>query len=73
MPRSLLAKPLGETQPVSGLTTGVVTVDRETLRQSLNQNQVACKGIIGVAFFASAGNLVLRERRLVADGRGSVD
>lgn len=73
MPRSLLAKPLGETQPVSGLTTGVMTVDKATLRQSLNQNQVTCKGIIGVALFASAENLVLRERRLVADGGDSVD
>lgn len=73
MSRSLLVKPLGETQPVSGLTTGVMTADKATLRQSLNQNQVTCKGIIGVALFASAGNLVLGERRLVADGRGSVD
>lgn len=49
MPRSLLAKPLGETQPASGLTTGGMTVDEVTLRQSLNQNQVVCKGIIGAA------------------------
>lgn len=49
MPRSFLAKPLGETQLVSGLTTGVMTVDKVTLRQSLNQNQVVCKGIIEVA------------------------
>jgi len=49
MPRSLLAKPLRETQPMSGLATGVTTLDRATLRQSLNQNQVTCKRMIGVA------------------------
>lgn len=58
---------------MSGLTTGVMAADKATPRQSLNQNQVTCKGIIEVALFASAGNLVLRETKLVADGGGSVE